>query len=71
MGYAHPWPWPLATLREWPRFLRCEQPMRYAHATRTANGLRAPLALAVGHATRMATLLEVRTAISYQPKANG
>ncbi|WAN69160.1 hypothetical protein BJP36_43155 [Moorena producens JHB] len=25
MGYAHPWPWPLATLREWPRCLRCEQ----------------------------------------------
>ncbi|NEO37350.1 MAG: hypothetical protein F6J90_13860 [Moorea sp. SIOASIH] len=25
MRYAHPWPWPLATLREWPRCLRCEQ----------------------------------------------
>ncbi|WAN69268.1 hypothetical protein BJP36_43700 [Moorena producens JHB] len=23
---AHAWPWPLATLREWPRCLRCEQP---------------------------------------------
>ncbi|WP_287298378.1 hypothetical protein, partial [Moorena sp. SIO2C4] len=30
----------------------------------SANALRARLALAVGHATRMATLLEVRTAIS-------
>ncbi|NES46680.1 MAG: hypothetical protein F6K20_37100 [Moorea sp. SIO2C4] len=25
MRYAHAWPWPLATLREWPRSLRCEQ----------------------------------------------
>ncbi|WP_267871995.1 MULTISPECIES: hypothetical protein [Moorena] len=31
----------------------------------SANALRARLALAVGHATLMATLLEVRTAISY------
>ncbi|NEO92383.1 MAG: hypothetical protein F6K56_19975, partial [Moorea sp. SIO3G5] len=36
----------------------------------SANALRAPLALAVGHATRMATLLEVRTAISYQPSVS-
>ncbi|WAN70015.1 hypothetical protein BJP36_38765 [Moorena producens JHB] len=28
-----PWPWPMATLREWPRYLRCGQPWPWPMAT--------------------------------------
>ncbi|NEO00520.1 MAG: hypothetical protein F6K50_35285 [Moorea sp. SIO3I7] len=35
MRYAHAWPWPLATLREWPRFANANSYQL------SANGLRA------------------------------